>query len=96
MKKLAIGIILQFLNLLQIFPAYADRQLQTWIDLGLISEPAVDAALNLPEKLRGLYSSLKNFPAVMDRRLQISGSKPPSFEESGLDVEVMYTIYMYI
>ena len=76
-----------------IFSAYIDGQLQNWIDLGRISESEVNAALDLPDNLKGLYSSLKNYPAVMNRRLLIGGSKPPIFDDESLHVEVLFSSY---
>ena len=69
--------------------AYIDGELQNWIDIGMISESAVNAALDLPDKLKGLYSSLNNYPAVMNRRLLVGGSKPPVFDDDSLHVEVV-------
>ena len=70
------------------FSDYIEGQLQNWIDLGLISDRAVNEAIVLPDKLKGLYKTLKNYPAVMNRRLQIGGSKPPFYPDGSSDVEV--------
>ena len=70
--------------------AYIDGELQNWVDIGMISESAVNAALDLPDKLKGLYSSLKNYPAIMNRRLLVGGSKPPVFDDDSLHAEVLW------
>ncbi|XP_060594897.1 venom nerve growth factor 3-like [Ruditapes philippinarum] len=57
-----------------------EQSLNTYTDRQKNTANAIDPSIDL----RGLYSTLKEHPALMDRRLKIGGRVPPPIPESDL------------